>query len=557
MWDHVALNWTGGLRELGPNARGIGRTGTLCWAMIVAFLFGVAGCTKVGPDFEPLTAPKSEQWIDQKDGRVKTDEADYTTWWQVFNDPVLNRLIETAYRQNFDLQAAGLAVLEARAQLGIAIGSQYPQTQEFTGSLTRERLSNNEANAASLDGGYEDLTVGLDASWEIDFWGRFQRGIESADSSLGSTIADYDDVLVILTADVANTYVQVREFEQRIRLVRRNTELQEQSFDLTRERFRAGVVSELDVQQARALLESTRSQVPQLETDQRQAENALGTLLGITPIEIRKMLAPDAPIPTAPKEVAVGVPADLLRRRPDIRQAELNAAAQSAKIGIAKADLFPRISLAGFIGFQTAGSTDGRSNHAKLTDLFNTNSFTGSFGPTFSLPFFNYGRITNNVRVQDAFFQQLVADYQNTVLSAYQEVEDGLVGFLKAQEATEFLARSVKASDRAVELSIIQYREGVTGYVRVLTAQQDLLERQDSLTQSQSSIAQNLIATYRALGGGWQSRKVNEVVPDDVLEEMRERTDWDGIIPPDDLQDAPASGEDVKDIDTLFRSPDW
>jgi NodT family efflux transporter outer membrane factor (OMF) lipoprotein len=525
--------------------------------MIVLFLFGVAGCTKVGPDFEPLTAPKSEQWIDQKDGRVKTDEADYTTWWQVFNDPILDRLIESAYRQNFDLQTAGLRVLEARAQLGIAVGNQYPQTQQLQGSFTRERLSDNEANGAAADGGYEDLSVGLDASWEIDFWGRFQRGIESADSALGSTIADYDDLLVILMADVAATYVQVREFEQRIRLVRRNAEIQAETFDLTQERFGAGVVSELDVQQARALLEDTRSLVPEFETGQRQTENALGTLLGITPVEIRAILAPDAPIPTAPKEVAVGVPADLLRRRPDIRQAELNAAAQSARIGIAKADLFPRVSLAGFVGFQTAGSTDGRSNNAELTDLFSTDSFTGSFGPNFSLPFFNYGRITNNVRVQDARFQQLVSDYQNTVLSAYQEVEDGLVGFLKAQEQTEFLARSTRANERSVELSILQYREGVSDYIRVLRAQQDLLQRQDRLTQAQSLIAQNLIATYRALGGGWQARQANEVVPDSVLEEMRERTDWGGILPPDDLQGAPGSAEDVKDIDTLFRRPDF
>jgi outer membrane protein TolC len=255
--------------------------------------------------------------------------------------------------------------------------------------------------------------------------------------------------------------------------------------------------------------------------------------------------------------VAVGIPADLLRRRPDIRQAELNAAAQSARIGVAKADLFPRVSLAGFVGFQTVGSSDSRSNGADVGDLFSTDSFVGSFGPSISWPFFNYGRITNNVRVQDARFQQLVADYQNTVLSAYQEVEDGLVGFLRAQEQTEFLARSTRANERSVELSILQYREGVSDYIRVLRAQQDLLQRQDRLTQAQSLIAQNLIATYRALGGGWQSRKANEVVPDGVLEEMRERTDWGGIIPPDDLQDAPGSAEDVKDIDTLFRRPDF
>ncbi len=557
MWDNVASKRAGGLRDLGPNARGIGRMGALCSAMIVAVLFGAAGCTKVGPDFEPLTAPKSEQWIDEKDGRVKTDQADYTTWWEVFEDPILNRLIDTAYRQNLDLLTAGLRVLESRAQLGIAIGEQYPQTQEVQGSFTHEKLSKNAPNGAGADRNFDNVSVGLDASWEIDFWGRFQRGIESADSALGSTVADYDDVIVILTAEVAATYVQVREFEERIRLVRRNTELQERAFNLTRQRFRAGVVSELDVQQARALLEDTRSLVPQLETDQRQAENALGTLLGITPMEIRKILAPDAPIPKAPKEVAVGVPADLLRRRPDIRQAELNAAAQSARIGVAKADLFPRVSLAGFVGFQTTGSTDVRSNNAKLSDLFTGDSFVGSFGPSISLPFFNYGRITNNVRVQDARFQQLVADYQNTVLSAYQEVEDGLVGFLKAQEVAEFLARSAKASARAVELSVIQYREGVSTYIRVLTAQQDLLERQDRLAQAQSLIAQNLIATYRALGGGWQSRDANEVVPDNVLEDMRERTDWGGIIPPDDLQEAPGSADDVKKIDTIFRRPDF
>ena len=247
--------------------------------------------------------------------------------------------------------------LEARAQLGIAIGDQYPQTQEAQGSFTRERLSKNAPNTSGADRNFDNLSVGLDASWEIDFWGRFQRGIESADSGLSASIADYDDLLVILTAEVATTYVQIREFEQRIRLTRQNVELQEHSLDLTTARFSEGVVTELDIQEARALLEDTRSSLPQFETEQRRAENALATLLGTTPVEIRKIIAPAAPIPKAPKEVAVGIPADLLRRRPDIRQAELNAAAQSARIGIAKADLFPRVTLAGFIGFQTAGSS--------------------------------------------------------------------------------------------------------------------------------------------------------------------------------------------------------
>ena len=391
-------------------------------ATVVWLLFGAVGCIKVGPDFVQPSAPTTEHWIEEEDPRIKRQEADYTAWWQVFDDPILNRLVETAYRQNLDLLTAGLRVLEARAQLGIAIGDQYPQTQEAQGSFTRERLSKNAPNTSGADRNFDNLSVGLDASWEIDFWGRFQRGIESADSGLGASIADYDDLLVILTAEVATTYVQIREFEQRIRLTRQNVELQEHSLDLTTARFSEGVVTELDIQEARALLEDTRSSLPQFETEQRRAENALATLLGTTPVEIRKIIAPDAPIPKAPKEVAVGIPADLLRRRPDIRQAELNAAAQSARIGIAKADLFPRVTLAGFIGFQTAGSSDFRSNDAKLSDLFTSDSFTGSFGPAIQWPFLNYGRITNNVRVQDARFQQLVAEYQDTVLSAYQEV---------------------------------------------------------------------------------------------------------------------------------------
>ena len=195
-------------------------------ATVVWLLFGAVGCIKVGPDFVQPSAPTTEHWIEEEDPRIKRQEADYTAWWQVFDDPILNRLVETAYRQNLDLLTAGLRVLEARAQLGIAIGDQYPQTQEAQGSFARERLSKNAPNTAGADRNFDNLSVGLDASWEIDFWGRFQRGIESADSGLGASIADYDDLLVILTAEVATTYTQVREFEQRIRLTRRNVELQ-------------------------------------------------------------------------------------------------------------------------------------------------------------------------------------------------------------------------------------------------------------------------------------------------------------------------------------------
>ncbi|MDJ0610817.1 MAG: efflux transporter outer membrane subunit [Kiloniellales bacterium] len=516
-----------------------------------------AACVKVGPDFEKPAAPMTEQWIEEEDARVKRQQVVYTDWWKVFDDPVLDRLIDIAYRQNLDLLTAGLRVIEARAQLGIAIGEQYPQTQALEAGYSRERISENAPNSADADNSYDNLSVGLDASWEIDFWGRFQRSIESADSGLGATIADYDDLLVILTAEVATTYVQIREFEQRIRLIRRNVAIQQDSLRLTEIRYNAGAVSQLDLQEALALLEDTRSALPEFQASQRQAENALATLLGMPPIQIRRILAPDAPIPKAPRDVAIGIPADLLRRRPDIRQAELNAAAQSAQIGVAKADLYPRVTLAGFVGFQTAGSSDFRSNNAQLTDLLDSDSFTYFVGPAIQWNFLNYGRITNNVRVQDARLQQLIAEYQDTVLRAYQEVEDGLVSFLKAQEQTDILERSVEASQKAVTLSVLQYSEGVATYTRVLTTQQNLVQRQDRLTQAQSGIAQGLIATYRALGGGWQSRDINDVVPDTVLEEMRARTDWGNIIPTDDLEEAPSSTKDVQKIDTLFRAPDF
>ncbi len=533
------------------------RRRSLCLAAAAVAALAPAACVKVGPDFEKPAAPMTEQWIEEEDARVKRQQVVYTDWWKVFDDPVLDRLIDIAYRQNLDLLTAGLRVIEARAQLGIAIGEQYPQTQALEAGYSRERISENAPNSADADNSYDNLSVGLDASWEIDFWGRFQRSIESADSGLGATIADYDDLLVILTAEVATTYVQIREFEQRIRLIRRNVAIQQDSLRLTEIRYNAGAVSQLDLQEALALLEDTRSALPEFQASQRQAENALATLLGMPPIQIRRILAPDAPIPKAPRDVAIGIPADLLRRRPDIRQAELNAAAQSAQIGVAKADLYPRVTLAGFVGFQTAGSSDFRSNNAQLTDLLDSDSFTYFVGPAIQWNFLNYGRITNNVRVQDARLQQLIAEYQDTVLRAYQEVEDGLVSFLKAQEQTDILERSVEASQKAVTLSVLQYSEGVATYTRVLTTQQNLVQRQDRLTQAQSGIAQGLIATYRALGGGWQSRDINDVVPDTVLEEMRARTDWGNIIPTDDLEEAPNSTEDVQKIDTLFRAPDF
>ena len=517
----------------------------------------LSGCTAVGPDYVTPAAPQTETWVEAKDENVKSEAGDFSTWWTVFNDPVLNRLVDLAYNDNLTLRAAGLRILEARASLGIAVGEQYPQVQDATGGYSREVISKNAPNAAFSDRDFDNLSVGLDASWEIDFWGRFRRGIQSADATLGATLADYDDFLVTLTAEVATTYVLIREFEERIALARENVRVQEDSLNISDIRFRAGAVTELDVSQALALLRDTQALIPFLETLLRQAQNALSVLLGRPPSELREILGEPGTIPQAPAEVALGIPAELLRRRPDIRSAELDAAAQSARIGIAKADLYPRFTLAGFVGFNTSDAGGAASNNASLTDLFDSDSLTGFIGPSVRWPIFNYGRLTNNVRIQDARFQELVINYQDTVLRAYQEVEDSLIAFLRAQDQTRFLNESVTASQRSVELSLLQYREGITDYVRVLDAQRFLVSQQDRAAESRSTIARSLIGTYKALGGGWETRDPNASVPVEVQEEMRARTDWGDVLPVNGLQTAPSSGEEAGAAGTLFRPIDW
>ena len=525
--------------------------------LCLAFLLVAAGCTKVGPDFETPVVPEEQTWIEESDPKIDKGPVDNASWWRVFNDPVINELVAKAYSENLTLQTAGLRVLEARARLGIAIGDQYPQVQEVSGSLSNNSLSKNAANGAGANRRFTSTSVGLDSSWEIDFWGKFQRGIESADAQLGVTVAQYDDALVTLTADVVNAYILMRAAEEQILFARQNVVVQNGGLELAVAKFENGATSKLDVVQARALLNETKALIPGFEIDRRQAQNALAVLLGTTPRELQALLNVPGKIPSPPNQVAIGIPADLIRRRPDIRQAEMSAAAQSAKIGIAEADLYPQFSLAGMIGFETSGGGGIQSNNADLTDLFDSGSFVTSIGPSFTLPIFNYGRITNNVRAQDARFQQLLTSYQNAVLEAYSEVEDGLVGFLKTQEQAKYYSESVTALMEAVDLSLLRYQEGESNYQRVLDSQGNLVNLENLWVESRSAIAQNLIATYKALGGGWEIRGTNDFVQEETQEIMRARTDWGNLLPSEDLQDAPLTTEDIKNFDTLFRRPDW
>jgi NodT family efflux transporter outer membrane factor (OMF) lipoprotein len=519
---------------------------------LIAITLLISACSMVGPDYVKPTAPEPEKWLESTDPQIESKSADFSQWWTVFNDPILNTLIETAYQQNLTLQNAGIRIVEARAQLGIAIGNQYPQTQQAFGDSAVNKISKNQPNVAGSERFYYTYDVGFDAAWELDIWGKFRRAVQNSVANLEASIANYDDILVSLTSEVARTYVVLRTAEERLAVALQNVEIQKRSLQIAEVRFKAGAVTELDVTQARSLLRGTEATIPGFETDIRQAKNALAILLGKLPGEIDFIIGGPGLIPDVPAEVAVGIPAELLRRRPDIRFAERQLAAQSALIGVAKADLFPAFSLFGSIGFATAGSTGRRSNNADLSDMFKSQSLNYSVGPSINWNVFNYGRISNSVRVEDARFQELVADYENTVLAAAQEAEDAMVAFLRTQDAVLFLADAVKASKRSVDLSLIQYREGLVDYQRVLDTQRFLTEQQDDLVFTAGNVDLSLIAMYKALGGGWEIRKGKDFVPPEIKAEMSKRTNWGNLLEPQKLETEPA--EEVK---SLFHKPDW
>jgi NodT family efflux transporter outer membrane factor (OMF) lipoprotein len=496
----------------------------------------------VGPDYIKPPAPEPKAWIEKENPKIKSEPADFSQWWTVFNDPVLNTLIEKAYQQNLDLRAAGIRILEARARLGIATGSLYPQVQQGRGALHYLDLSKNQGNTLpSQDFDYSEANLGFDVGWELDFWGKFRRAVESGMGNLDAFIANYDDILVTLTAEVARTYVLIRTLEGRLQIAHENVRIQERSLQIAQIRFKGGEVTELDAAQAKSLLRDTQALIPRLEISLRQAKNALSVLLGQLPSELNEILGRPKPIPAVPAEVAVGVPAELLRRRPDIRAAERLVAAQSGLIGVTKADLYPAFSLFGQIGFRASDSFRTAVDPAgsSLSNLFDSDSVEFMGGPAFTWNLFNYGRIKNQVRVQDARFQQLVVNYQNTVLRAAQEVEDAMVAFLRKQQEVLFLSDSVEAAKRSVEISMIQYREGLVDYQRVLDTQRFQAQEQDLLTSTTGDVALNLVGMYKALGGGWQIREGKDFVPEEIKAEMVKRTDWGGLLSPEKFATPP------------------
>jgi NodT family efflux transporter outer membrane factor (OMF) lipoprotein len=496
--------------------------GTSRWiALTLAACGGLVGGCLVGPDYKRPDVPLNAEWSGKGDARLATQTQVDAAWWKSFNDATLDLLIETAYRQNLQLQMAGVHILEARAQLGYAVGEQYPSNNNPIASGGGGGLHNKNFNLY-----YGEFQVGFDASWEIDFWGKYRRGVRSAKASFLASVADYDQALVSLAAEVARTYFAFRTYEVLIDLARENVAVQEEGQRIAESRFRNGATSELDVAQATALLESTRSSIPELQVSLQQAENALTTLLAQPPGALHGLLSPPKGIPAPPPQVGISVPAELLRRRPDIRGAELRAMAQCDQIGVAKAELYPKFVLTGAIGMQSVGTTGAPSILGGVLGVFPLGSLIYSIGAGLFWPILNYPKILNQVRVQDARYQQTLFDYQNTVIKAEQEVEDGIVGFLREQEAVLFDAHAVTAAETAVKLALVQYKEGATDYTRVLDAQRALLSSQNDFAKARSAVATNLVSLYKALGGGWELRHNQPSVTDATRDQMKKRTNW-------------------------------
>jgi NodT family efflux transporter outer membrane factor (OMF) lipoprotein len=476
----------------------------LLFALSPVWLLFLCGCTsiqeyihngfKVGPNYATPQAPLANDWIDAKDKRK--DPGDITYWWTVFNDPVLNDLICDAYRQNLTLRQAGFRILQARAQAGIAFGSFFPQAQFLSGSYTSTAISGATVNGPfQRTKNFGTWAYSFNLAWEVDFWGRFRRTIESANANLDASVADYDDVLVTLLSDVATNYVQMRTTEKRIEFARKNVEIQTETMKKAEARLKVDANGALTLDQATALLKQTEAGIPELEISLRRTTNQLCILMGIPPEDLQARVG-KGPIPTAPPDVAVGIPAELLMRRPDIRRADRHAATQSALIGVAEADFYPRILISGNLGYSAQ----------QFKNLFTPAAFNGAGGPQFQWAILNYGRILNNVRLQDARFKELVAFYQNTVLGAQQEVENGIITFLKAHERENLQKQSVLAAQQAEEISKKRWLTNDVTFTTVSLIQQNKVQQDDTLAQAQGEIALGLILIYKALGGGWQIR---------------------------------------------------
>ncbi len=465
-----------------------------------ALLFGLLSGCAVGPNYHPPKTSASAQWAASLAGGETNVEPVDESWWETFHDAELDALISRAVQSNLVLHIAEARIREARAQRGVVAADLGP-SMDTSGSYSRNRFSKNEFPAfpPGTDLDYDQYQSGFDAAWELDVFGGTRRAIQAANADIAAAELGRDDVLRSLLGEVARDYIAARAFQQRLAITHQNIEAQRHVVNLTRDRFHAGLTTDLDVQQAEALLAATEAEVPALETGFQESAYQLDVLLALPSGQLLAELSKTMPIPVAPPQVPVGLPSDLLQRRPDVRRAERELAAATARIGAAKADLFPKFSLTGSVDLISVSASD----------WWDAGSRFWLAGPTVVWPIFQSGRIRANIRVQNARTEQALAQYQQTILTAFQDVNSALTAYAKEQIRHQSLARSVQASQQAETLAESQYRRGLVDFLPVLTSQQSLYQAQDALVQSDQFVALDLVALYKALGGGWELGDTN------------------------------------------------
>ncbi len=477
----------------------------------------ISGCM-VGPDFQAPHPEAPSGWAGvtaaapRQPSVATAQPAELVQWWKRFDDPTLTQLVEEALKTNLNLQLAVANLRQARAARGIAVGGLWPA---LTGSAEYQRENTSSptppstgkagtASTASTVSQTQNLyQAGFDAAWEIDLFGGQRRNVESADATVQAALEGISNVQVTIAAEVALNYVQLRGYQQQIAIARKNLKAMQNTALITRQKAGAGFSSALDVANAEASVASTEAQIPGFETSARQSIYALSILLARPPADLLQQLTPTGGIPGVPAQIPAGLPSDLVRRRPDIRQAEAQLHAATAQIGVATADLFPKFSLTGNVSWQ--------SN--LLNNWWTVASRTASFGPSVTWPIFQGGAIASNIKVQEALRDQAFITYRQTVLGAFQDVENALIAFAKEQEHYKSLKDSVAANRKAFDLSLQLYTEGMLEFLNVLVAQNSLYAAENALVQSHSNISTDLIALYKALGGGWeQAPQIKEEV---------------------------------------------
>ena len=467
-------------------------------------IFLCAGCS-VGPDYQRPDLVTPATWQEAQQKGVDTRSTDLAQWWSAFNDRLLDSLVERAVRSNLDLRLAEARIREARATRTVIAAGAWP-TLNVSGSYSRNRASENAIGAPAQgavivpSGGGANLDqnfyqTGFDANWEIDVFGRVRRGVEAADATIQATVEDRRDVLVTLLGEVARNYIDLRGFQRRLAVARDNLKTQQDTLELTQVRFQAGLASDLDVAQQEAQLNTTAAQIPTLESAIKQVAYGLDVLLGTQPGTLWSELAKETEIPNLPPEVLIGLPSELLRRRPDIRRAERQLAAATAQVGVATADLFPRFSLTGIAGLQSVSASD----------WFTRGSRFWSIGPTISWPVFDAGRIRATIEIRNAQQEQALTQYEKSVLGAFQDVETALVNYANEQARYRSLTDAVAANRRAVTMANELYVRGLNDFLNVLDTQRSLYLTENELAQSRATMATNLVAVYKALGGGWET----------------------------------------------------